>query len=77
MDSTWAWSCIARQNARRDSEDDGGGAVAKYLLGHLLQHLLLGIHEDKARRYMGQITNIDIAVVFFYTPDWGTNKPLG
>ena len=77
MDSAWVWSCVARQSARGDSEDDGGGAVTKYSLGRLLQHLLLGVHEDKARRYTGQITNKDNTFDIFVHSRLGTIKPLG
>ena len=49
----------------------------KILLGRLLQHVLLGIDEDKARRYTGQITDKDITFEIFVHSRLGTIKPLG
>ena len=44
MDSTWVWSCVARQSARCDSEDDGGGgAKVSKELDSLEQTLSLNI----------------------------------
>ena len=36
-DSTWVWSCVARQSARGDSDDDGGGAFIFYSKHHVAE----------------------------------------
>ena len=77
-DSTWVLSCVARQSARGDSENDGGCAVAKYFLAVVFNILFLGFTKTKQGDSLaGQITDKDITIVYLYTPDWGTINLLG